>query len=130
MKKIIFILIAVITIGLVGTSTNADDKVDHYEGKKFSNVAEAKKTLIETSQKMADIVDDADLDVSKMERVHETSYTTEDAVSYLNKETKADLKELAEKLEEVHLASEGHKSDELRRHYVTYQAELAGYLAQ
>jgi len=79
---------------------------------------------------MADVLDDEQLDVAKMEQVHETSYTTEDAVAYLDKETKANLTILAEKLEEVHLASEDHKADLLRRNYVAYQAELAQYLAK
>ena len=131
MKKITFTMLAVVAVAVMPiVSVNAEEKVDHYEGKEINTVAQAKTVLVETSQKMADVLDDEQLDIAKMEQVHETSYTTEDAVAYLDKETKANLKILAEKLEEVHLASEDHKADLLRRNYVAYQAELAQYLAK
>jgi len=128
MKNILWVMMAGFLV-LTPLAVQADD-VDHYAGKDISSKEQAMKTLIDTSAKMADIIGDETLDVTKMEQVHETSYSTEDAVAYLNKETKADLKLLAEKLEEVHLASEGHKANELPRDFVAYQAELIKYLAE
>ena len=130
MKKVVLILFVAMTFGIAVTSVMAEEKTDHYEGQAFNNVEEAKETLVQTSVAMAAVLDDETLDVAKMEQVHETSYTTEDAVAYLDKETKVNLKTLAAKLEEVHLASEDHKADDLRRNYVAYQAELTQYLAR
>lgn len=129
MKKITLMAVAVLTLGLSGGALAGEEKVDHYEGKEFSNADEAMKTLQETSEKMAKIAADEKLDVDKMEQIHEISYITEDAVAFLDKKSKYDLSDLAEELEEVHLSSEDHEVDELRRHFIAYQAELASYFA-
>jgi len=44
------------------------------------------------------------------------------------KDKKNDVKELAEKLEEVHLASEDHNADDVRRNFIAYQAELNEFI--
>ena len=136
MKKILLASFAVLSIAAFtafSINTNAiagDDevKVDHYEGKEFKNADDAMKTLLETTLKMSDIAADKDLDVAKMEQIHETSYTTEDAIALLGKDAKGDTKVLAEKLELVHLASEEHEADKLRRYFIAYQAELNNYI--
>lgn len=107
----------------------AEDKIDHYEGKAFKNKKEAFQTLKETSAEMAGVASEEVLSIAKMEQIHQTSYTTEDAIAFLNKKSKYDLSDLAAKLEEVHLASEDHKAEELRRDFIAYQAELANYIA-
>lgn len=115
-------------LGAYAPIVKADD-IEHYEGKAFTKKKQALKALRETSAQMAEIAAAETLDVSKMEQIHQISYTTEDAVLFLKKKSKYNLTSLAEKLEEVHLASEGHKAGELRRDFITYQAELAHYLA-
>lgn len=135
MKKIVMIIalgiFAVTGAGFVSggiaSEDKSEDKVEHYEGKDFANADEAKKALIETSEKMAAVAADDNLDVGKMEQIHEISYTTENAVAFLNK--KSALDDLAAKLEEVHLSSEDHKADNLRRHFIAYQTELVAYFA-
>jgi acyl-CoA synthetase (AMP-forming)/AMP-acid ligase II len=132
MKKFIILTLAMFALGASIMPLNAqasDEKIDHYEGKEFKNDKAAMMALIETSTAMAAIAADEELDVTKMEQIHETSYTTEDAVKFLTKKSDYDLTALAEKLEEVHLASEDHKAEELRRDFILYQAELTSYMA-
>lgn len=129
MKKLLILSLSIFAIGLGGfAATVKADDVEHYEGKEFKNKKEAFKTLKETSAEMAKIVAEEKLDVAKMEQVHQISYTTEDAIALIDKKDKADLSDLAAKLEEVHLASEGHQADDLRRDFITYQAELVNYI--
>ena len=128
MKKIMMVMMAMV---LFTPAVYAEEAhIDHYEGKEFKNADAAMDALIETSEKMAILAADENLDVAKMEQIHETSYTTEDAVALLEKEKKIDTKELAEKLEEVHLASEDHEAEKLRRNFIAYQAELNEYLVK
>ncbi len=131
MKKLIILTLSVFALGLGGLNitAKADDEIDHYEGMEFKNNKEAMTSLLETTFKMASIAAEENLDVAKMEQIHETSYITEDAVAYLAKKSKYNLKPLAEKLEEVHIASEDHKADDLRRDFITYQAELTKYIS-
>ena len=132
MKNLLLLLIAifglVITLPVTIQAEEGADDVAHYEGKEFQSKKEAMQALTETSTKMAMIAAEETLDVAKMEEIHEISYTTENAVGYLNK--KSQLDELAVKLEEVHLSSEDHSADDLRRNYIIYQAELTNYLAK
>lgn len=100
-------------------------KVEHYEAKEFANEKDAFAGLISTSKEMASIAADAELDVTKMEKIHQISYTTENAVAKL-----AAGEKLAAALEEVHLASEEHDSADLKNKFIAYQAELNGYLAK
>lgn len=123
MKKLIMVVFALTLISSMAFA-GEETKVDHYEGKKFKTSEEAMDALIETSEKMAEFAAAEELDVTKMEAIHETSYTTEDAVAVLGEDKKNDVKELAEKLEEVHLASEEHDADDVRRNFIAYQAEL------
>jgi hypothetical protein len=130
--KIIILALSVFALGLSGVNTTvkADDAIDHYEGKEFKNKKEAYKTLKETSAEMAEVAASEKLDVAKMEQIHQTSYTTEDAVAYLAKKNKRDdMKPLAEKLEEVHISSERHLPEKLRRDFIAYQAELMEFIA-
>lgn len=135
MKKLIlilsvFTLIFTMGFGVHALTAQAEDQADdiqHYEGKVFTKKKQAIKALKETSAQMAEIVASETLDIAKMEQIHQTSYTTEDAIAFLDKKGKYDLSDLAEKLEEVHLASEDHKAEELRRDFIAYQAELVEY---
>ncbi len=129
MKHYILIAMAVFTFAsITPLPVVADDEIDHYEGKEFESKKDAMTALMVTSEKMAMLAAAEDLDVATMEQIHETSYTTENAVAYLNKKTKLD--DLAAALEEVHISSEDHEADKVRRNFILYQAELAEYLSE
>lgn len=128
MKNYILIAMAVFAFASFTTTSLYADEIEHYEGKEFDSKKEAMKALMMTTEKMAIWAAEEDLDVAKMEQIHEISYTTENAVAYLNKKTKLD--DLAEKLEAVHISSEDHEADQVRRNFILYQAELATYLSK
>ena len=130
MKNILqTILISFLVLTPFTIQASENQKTDHYEGKEFGTAEEARAALISTTQKMAAVINTDTLDVSKMEEVHQISYTTEDALAIVAKHNKKyDFEALAEKLEAVHQASEHHKTDILAREFVVYQAELIKYL--
>lgn len=102
-----------------------DSKVEHYDSQEFSNKADALKALLATSNEMASIAADAKLDATKIEKIHQISYTTENAVAKLGAG-----KKLAAALEEVHLASEEHDVADLKNKFIVYQAELNSYIVK
>jgi len=120
-------MLTILAAILLSPAAFADD-VEHYAGKEFKDSKAAMEALINTSTIMAEAAAAKDLNVAKMEVIHETSYITEDAVAVLGKDKKNDVKELAEKLEEVHLASEDHNADDVRRNFIAYQAELNEFI--
>ncbi|MFK7839098.1 MAG: DUF6746 family protein [Bdellovibrionales bacterium] len=128
MKKLTLLTAALLTFA-AAQSNNAyagdDAKLDHYESTKFDTKEDALTGLIATSNEMAAIAAAAELDGTKMEKIHQISYTTENAVATLGAG-----KELAAALEEVHLASEEHDPLDLKNKFIAYQAELNSYLAQ
>jgi len=128
MKTLFLLPAAVLTFSAVQPQTaySSDDaKIEHYESTEFSSKEDALKGLITTSSEMADIAADAELNSTKMEKIHQISYTTENAVAKLDAGEK-----LAAALEEVHLASEAHDTTNLKNKFITYQAQLNAYLAK
>lgn len=128
MKKLTLLSAALLTIAAVQPQivlASDDAKVDHYESKDFTNAKEALNALIATSNEMAALASDAELDGTKMEKIHQISYTTENAVAKVGAGEK-----LAAALEEVHLASEEHDPADLKNKFIAYQAELSAYLAK
>ncbi len=128
MKTLFLLSAAVLTFSAVQPQTvfaSEDSKVEHYESKEFASAKEALAGLVVTSNEMASIAADAELDGTKMEKIHQISYTTENAVAKLGAG-----KTLAAALEEVHLASEEHDPADLKNKFIAYQAELSAYLAK
>ncbi len=134
MLKIAFVLVFILGINHTTIAVQAGEKlennnrVDHYEGAQIDNKKEAMELLLQTSKEIAQIASNEDLNETKMEIIHETSYKTEDAVKVLSKKSKFDMTPLAETLEAVHLSSEAHQSEKLRRALILYQVELIEYI--
>jgi len=128
MKSLLLLSAAVLTFTAAQSYTahaSEDAKVDHYEAAEFDSKKEALKGLVTTTNEMAGIAADEELDATKMEKIHQISYTTENAVAKLGAG-----KKLADALEEVHLASEEHDPADLKNKFIAYQAELNSYLAK
>lgn len=128
MKKLTLLSTALLTFAAYQPQiafAGDDAKVEHYESKEFSNAKEALAGLTTTSNEMAALAADSELDGTKMEKIHQISYTTENAVAKLGAGEK-----LAATLEEVHLASEEHDPADLKNKFITYQAELNRYLVK
>lgn len=83
------------------TFTATADRVDHYKGKPSNTFPEALVNLSEYSQRLEKLLA-GEISNADLAAIHELTYTLENALKKIN-ET---LGELAETLEEVHIASE------------------------
>jgi len=128
MRKTALIVTALLSVAVFQpqvTFASDEIKIDHYGAKEFANTEEALAGLLSTSNEMASIVAAAELDATKMEQIHQISYTTENALAKIGVD-----KALVAALEEVHLASEEHDPVDLKNKFIAYQAELNTYFAK
>jgi uncharacterized phage infection (PIP) family protein YhgE len=84
------------------SSLFADDDYEHFEAVESPDLETALENLAEYNEKLRAILDGGSLSGSDMGKVHELTYTLENALGRIDDE----LDEAAEVLEEVHLASE------------------------
>ena len=97
-----FLLIAMLTAtGLAGATDNAD-RVEHFEGLPAPTMDDAVKNFAEYNAKLRHILEQKQIIGADLANVHELTYTLENALAKIT----AELTELAETLEAVHLASE------------------------
>ncbi len=97
-----FLLIAVLTVtGLAGATEDAD-RVEHFEGLPAPTMDDAVKNLTEYNAKLRHILNQEQIVGADLANVHKLTYTLENALAKIT----AELTELAETLEAVHLASE------------------------
>lgn len=90
-----------------------DERAEHFEGKAAEDIAEARANLAAANAELRQLLAQDELSSADMARVHELSYTMENALQRVQ----TDLEEAAVALEEVHLASE-----EMDRETVNQQA--------
>lgn len=128
MKKL---LMSIAVIGLVGGFTPVfaeddhdhdhdhehEERVDHYEAEDIKTPEEAKKTLDEKNAEIAKILEAEKLSGSDLEKIHEISYSLEDAIDKLIAEkagAPAQLEAIDEAIQAVHYASENHEEAKVR----------------
>lgn len=87
-------------------STQADDRLDHYQGKPADTLEQAVANFTEGNRELRQLLA-GEVSNADLARVHELSYTLENALGKMNKE----MKVLAVLLEQVHLASETAKAE-------------------
>ncbi|MBT0585990.1 DUF6746 family protein [Alteromonas oceanisediminis] len=81
----------------------ADDEYQHFAAKPSEDLSSALCNLKDYNALLTDIVEtDADIPVEGMVKIHELTYTLENAIQQLQR----DLATIAEDLESVHKASE------------------------
>jgi len=91
--------------------------VTHYAAKPSETLAEAVANFSEYNALLAEVMARPTLTDSDLERIHELTYTLETALARIN----AAMADLPERLERVHLASEGHEApDRVRALVRTY----------
>ncbi|WP_341939521.1 DUF6746 family protein [Marinimicrobium sp. C2-29] len=100
---------------LVAAPALADDRVDHFEGKPAETLEQAVRHLSEYSKQLESLVE-GDLSNADMGEIHQITYTLENALAKLD----TDLNELAETLEEVHIASETADKETVKQSGKTY----------
>ena len=99
MKKL---LITSILLLSASQTTFADEKYDHFPSLESGDINTALCNIKHYNEKLAVITSKTELPAEDMVKVHELTYTLENAVNFL-RET---LKQVSVDLEEVHKASE------------------------
>ena len=87
---------------LVVPQALADSRPDHFQGEPAENLEQALANLDEYNTKLAEVVQDGDLSAADMADIHRLTYTLENGLERLRKESD----KLAQMLEALHLASE------------------------
>lgn len=101
MKKIPFLLTSLLALSL-STMAQAEERPDHFKGKPSETLEQAVVNFSEYNGKLADLLAKDALSPQDLHQVHELTYTLENALEKIN----AELTELANTLEAVHVASE------------------------
>ncbi len=111
---------------MLGAEAGAEEaKVQHYAAKPSATLAEAVSNLAAYNALMADILDQSKLSPGDMERIHELTYTLEQALARIE----AELGPMAADLEALHLASEDGAQDAIRTHGAAYLGAARTLLA-
>lgn len=101
MKKITFLITSLFALSL-SAMIQAEERPDHFKGKSSETLEQAVANFSEYNGKLADLLAKDALSPHDLHQVHELTYTLENALEKLN----AELTELANTLEAVHVASE------------------------
>lgn len=96
---------------LLFTAPALASDVDHYEGKEAKNLEQAVSNLREYNQRLEMILDKEELTAEDLGKVHQLSYTLENALQRINRE----MATIAGDLETVHQASERNDSATVRQ---------------
>lgn len=100
--KFVSTLLAVALFALSASGSALAQRPDHFKGKKAETLNEAVANFSEYNKKLSAILAKRDLAPADMVKIHELTYTLENALENI----RAELAALAETLEEVHVASE------------------------
>lgn len=91
-----------VMLGALSVSALAEERPDHFQGKKAESLGQAVAYLEVYGERLEDILEKDELSASDMAEVHQLTYTLENALQTVRES----LKGTAATLEEVHLASE------------------------
>ncbi|MBK1670145.1 hypothetical protein CKO28_19090 [Rhodovibrio sodomensis] len=126
---------AILTLGLIagGSPALADgdahahshDQVQHYEAKPAPNLKIAVENLRTYNQRLEQHLNQ-EMTVENMEKIHQLSYTLENALQRMDK----DLDNIASVLEGMHLASEKRNAQTVEDNAETYLENMNLILGQ
>ena len=114
MKVMNYLAAAALSFG-VATMAKAEE-VEHFEGKNAESLEEAVTNFKLYNQRLESLLKKDSMSADDVTKVHELTYTLENALAKINDE----LGKLAVTLEEVHLASEKYDADAVRDHGDAY----------
>lgn len=102
MKRSTYPLLLAVALGLsVPGYASDEERPDHFKGKQAETLEQARENLSAYNRKLEKLLD-GELTPQAMAEIHQITYTLENALAKLDTE----VDELAETLEELHLASE------------------------
>lgn len=96
------ILAGFLSLCLCALPALADERPDHYQGRPAETVEQALANLDEYNAKLVRILEQPQLSGADLAEIHELTYTLENALERLRKESA----KMADILEALHLASE------------------------
>lgn len=109
-----------ITLGLlIGTAIASDDRPDHFRGEPAETLEQAISNLSEYNQRLEAVLAQ-ELTPERLLEIHELTYTLENALGRIEQE----LEDIAETLEDVHVASELLDADAAKRHGDAYLSRI------
>ena len=111
-----------------GDDQDHDDgqaQVQHYKAEPAPNLEAAVKNLREYNQKLEEHLNQ-EMTVENMEKIHQLSYTLENALKRMDK----DLNSIASVLEGMHLASEARNEEKVQGNAETYLENMSMILGQ
>ena len=114
---------ALLAFGLSATAS-ADERPDHFEGEKAQTLAEALSHLSSYNAQLEAILAKDELGPEDTAKIHELTYTLENALARV----KSEVEDMEEVLEEVHVASERYQVDTVRSQGRSYLDKSAGLL--
>lgn len=103
----------------------AEQRPDHYQGKAAETIEDAVANFREYNNRLAALVNKGALSDQDLSRIHEMTYTLENALEKIREE----LEDLADVLEEVHVASETADADRVKSRGRAY-LETAGQIVR
>ncbi len=109
MKNVIKGAVLAVSLAVAGGAM-ADDRPDHFKGLAAPDLQTAVANFSEYNKRLEKALSGELTDADLM-KIHELTYTLENALEKIND----DLEDLADTLEEVHIASETFKRDELKK---------------
>ncbi len=109
MKNVIKGAVLAVSLAVAGGAM-ADDRPDHFKGLESPDLQTAVANFSEYNKRLEKALSGELTDADLM-KIHELTYTLENALEKIND----DLEDLADTLEEVHIASETFKRDELKK---------------
>jgi len=115
--SIALIALTTITLTTMSLPARADDRPDHYRGEAADSLEQALANLAEYNARIADILAQEEVTLTDLARIHELTYTVENALERIDDEYDA----LEDQLEELHLATEAadiERAQQLGRTYL------------
>lgn len=116
MKKLALCTVVSLSFFSLSGASLASDRPDHFQGESSETLEAAVSNFSEYNKKLADVLAKDELAPADMVQVHELTYTLENALEKIRDE----LEDLADTLEEVHVASEKLDADEIREQGNSY----------
>ena len=113
---------ALLALSLSATAV-ADERPDHYKGERSDTLEQAMANLVDYNGQLEAILAKDELGPEDTAKIHELTYTLENALARIESEVEA----LEETLEEVHVASERYEVETVRtqgRKYLDNAAKL------
>lgn len=122
MKRLaVLILSAAFSLTVMASGESHEEPVQHLKIADVATLEDAKRIFIATT---AEIRSKEKLDPAELQQIHIITYSLEKSVAYFVENTEGERHELAEEIaevvEEIHIASENGRQEETKEHLKEY----------